>query len=79
MASYIIKKINEKLKNIDVLQQQNKFHEIEIRLGELKNFFSSNLGPDVFQTIFNKFMAGKQYDNEIILDWVFNNKAKFNF
>ena len=79
MANYILKKIKAQLEHIEVLQQKNKFSELEIRFGEIKNFFSSNLGEEIFQKIYNKFNDEDGYNNEIIVDYIFNNKAKFDF
>jgi len=79
MASYILKKIKAQLETIEVLQQKNKFAEIEVRFAEIKNYFSSNLGPEIFQKIYNKFNNEEGYHNEIIVDYIFNNKTKFDF
>lgn len=79
MASYILKKINKQLETIEVLQQRNKFSEIEVRFGEINKYFNSNLGPEIFNKIYNKYNDEDGYNNEIIVDYIFNNKTKYDF
>jgi len=78
--SYINKKIESQLKNIEVLTTSKKFHELELRFGKLGNFFQSNLGKPVFEKIFNQLMKNEEkIINEIIIDYIFNNHSKYNF
>jgi hypothetical protein len=74
MTSYVINKIKKQLETIDTLYKTNKQHELEVRMGELKNFFSSNLGSDVFKKIYDQFMI-QDVSNEVIIDWIFNKKT----
>ena len=78
--SYISKKIGAQLKNIEVLSTSKKTHEMEVRFGKLGNHFQSNLGKPIFEKIFSQLMRSEEkIKNEIIIDYLFNNKTKFQF
>ena len=79
MATYIIKKMKDQLEIIENLEENKKFHELEVRFGKNENFFNTNIGEIIFGKVFNKYMKNEDISNEIIVDYIYDNKTKFSF
>ena len=81
MTQYILKKADTLLENINTITQTGGLtHEIEFRFGTLSKDFNSNIGYDLFKKIYTSFVnKGLEFENEVIIDWVYNKNSKFSF
>ena len=75
MTNYIIRNFENTIKNIDNLKEDNIFHELEIRFGNIEGRFNPNLDESVFKKIYNSFKKDYKIKNEVIIDTSYKNKV----
>ena len=78
MYYYILQTFKDAIKNIKDLQEESEplFHEFEFRFSDFKPRFDSDVGKNVFLKVFKSYEG---YDNTIIIDWIYSQKAKWDF